>query len=100
VAKPPPRPPIYSVVSFDAFASPATTGQENVVLALNPDVEKEVLGLCAGQTESTKHWLKVINELKARATNDALTAIVEGPQGLCGSGRGVSADSCANLPIR
>jgi hypothetical protein len=38
-----------------------------VALALNPDGEKDVLGLWIEQTEGAKFWLKVVNELKARA---------------------------------
>jgi putative transposase len=37
-----------------------------VALALNPDGEKDVLGLWIEQSEGAKFWLKVINELKAR----------------------------------
>jgi hypothetical protein len=38
----------------------------DVALALNPEGEKEVLGLWIEQTEGAKFWLKVINDLKAR----------------------------------
>jgi putative transposase len=49
-----------------------------VALALNPDGEKDVLGLWIEQTEGTKFWLKVINELKARDVNDILIAVSTG----------------------
>jgi putative transposase len=41
-----------------------------VALAFNSDGEKEVLGLWIEQTEGTKFWLKVVNELKPRGVND------------------------------
>jgi hypothetical protein len=49
-----------------------------VALALNPDGEKDVLGLWIEQTEGAKFWLKVINELKGRGVNDILVAVVDG----------------------
>jgi putative transposase len=52
-----------------------------VALALNPDGEKEVLGLWIEQTEGAKFWLKVVNELKARGVNDILIAVVDGLKG-------------------
>jgi putative transposase len=52
-----------------------------VALALNPDGEKDVLGLWIEQTEGAKFWLKVINELKARGINDILIAVVDGLKG-------------------
>jgi putative transposase len=52
-----------------------------VALALNPDGEKEVLGLWIEQTEGAKFWLKVINELKTRGLNDILIAVVDGLKG-------------------
>ena len=52
-----------------------------VALALNPDGEKEVLGLWIEQTEGAKFWLKVITELKTRGVNDILIAVVDGLKG-------------------
>jgi putative transposase len=52
-----------------------------VALALNPDGEKDVLGLWIEQSEGAKFWLKVINELKARGVNDILIAVVDGLKG-------------------
>lgn len=46
------------------------------MLALNPDGEKDVLGLWIEQTEGAKFWLKMINELKMRGVNDELWAKV------------------------
>jgi transposase-like protein len=52
-----------------------------VALALNPDGEKDVLGLWIKQTEGAKFWLKVFNDLKARGVNDILIAVVDGLKG-------------------
>jgi hypothetical protein len=52
-----------------------------VALELNPDGEKEVLGLWIEQTEGAKFWLKVVNELKARGVNDIVIAVVDGLKG-------------------
>jgi transposase-like protein len=50
-------------------------------LALNPDGEKDVLGLWIEHTEGAKFWLKVINELRGRGVNDILIAVVDGLKG-------------------
>jgi len=52
-----------------------------VALAINPNGEKEVLGLWIEQSEGAKFWLKVVNELKARGVNDILIAVVDGLKG-------------------
>ena len=52
-----------------------------MALALNPDGEKDVLGLWIEQTEGAKFWLKVLNELKTRGVNDILIAVVDGLKG-------------------
>ena len=43
--------------------------------------DKEILGLWIEQTEGAKFWLKVMNELKARGTEDLLIAVVDGLKG-------------------
>ena len=43
--------------------------------------DKEVLGLWIEQTEGAKFWLRVMNELKARGTQDLLIAVVDGLKG-------------------
>jgi putative transposase len=52
-----------------------------VALALNPDGDKDVLGLWIEQSEGAKFWLKVMNELKTRGLNDILIAVVDGLKG-------------------
>ena len=40
-----------------------------------------MLGLWIEQTEGAKFWLRVMNELKARGTQDLLIAVVDGLKG-------------------
>lgn len=78
---------VYPVVFFDALRVKirdeglVKNKAVYVALALNPDGEKEVLGLWIEQTEGAKFWLKVVNDLKARGVNDILVAVVDGLKG-------------------
>ena len=78
---------VYPVVFFDALRVKirdeglVKNKAVYVALALNPDGEKDVLGLWIEQSEGAKFWLKVINELKARGVNDILIAVVDGLKG-------------------
>ena len=82
-----PLDPIYPVVFFDALRVKirdeglVKNKAVYVALALNPDGEKDVLGLWIEQSEGAKFWLKVVNELKARGVNDILIAVVDGLKG-------------------
>jgi transposase-like protein len=75
----PPLDPVYPVVFFDALRvkirdeGMVRNKAVYVALALNPDGEKEVLGLWIEQTEDAKFWLKVINDLKTRGVNSCAT---------------------------
>src|ERR1700759_483978 len=82
-----PLDPVYPVVFFDALRVKSRdeglvkNNAVYVALALNPDGEKDVLGIWIEQTEGAKFWLKVVNELKARGVNDVLIAVVDGLKG-------------------
>jgi len=82
-----PLDPVYPVVFFDALRvkirdeGMVKNKAVYVALALNPDGEKEVLGLWIEQTEGAKFWLKVVNDLKTRGLNDILIAVVDGLKG-------------------
>src|SRR5246127_4203150 len=82
-----PLDPVYPVVFFDALRVKirdeglVKNKAVYVALALNPDGEKDVLGLWIEQTEGAKFWLKVVNELKARGVNDILIAVIDGLKG-------------------
>jgi len=52
-----------------------------VVLAINLEGEKELLGLWVGEAEGAKFWLSVLPELKNRGVQDILIAAVDGLKG-------------------
>lgn len=52
-----------------------------VVLAVNMQGHKEVLGLWVAQNEGAKFWLSVMNELRHRGVEDILIASVDGLKG-------------------
>src|ERR1700741_4886130 len=52
-----------------------------VVLGVNLEGQKEVLGLWVAQTEGAKFWLQVLTELQNRGVKDILIACVDGLRG-------------------
>lgn len=52
-----------------------------VVLGVNMDGEKDVLGIWIGANESSKFWLSVLNDLKNRGVKDVLIFCVDGLNG-------------------
>jgi transposase-like protein len=53
-----------------------------VVLGINIDGYKEVLGLYVGASESSKYWLGILNELKNRGVKDILVICADGLSGI------------------
>ena len=53
-----------------------------VVLGINRDGLKEVLGIYIGENESSKYWLGVLNELKNRGVKDILILCADGLIGI------------------
>ena len=49
-----------------------------VVLGINLDGQKDILGIWIGENESSKFWLNVLNELKARGIKDVFLFCVDG----------------------
>lgn len=82
-----PLEPTYAIVFFDALRvnirDAGVVRNKAVYRAIGrrPSGHKEVLGLWVEQTEGAKFWLRVMNELKARGTNDILIAVVDGLKG-------------------
>jgi putative transposase len=82
-----PLEPTYAIVFFDALRvkirDEGLVRNKAVYLAIGvrPSGMKEVLGLWIEQTEGAKFWLRVMNEIKARGTNDILIAVVDGLKG-------------------
>jgi transposase-like protein len=52
-----------------------------VVLGVNMDGEKEVLGIWIGASESSKFWLSVLNDLRNRGLQNVLVFCVDGLTG-------------------
>jgi putative transposase len=48
---------------------------------MRPSGQKQVLGMWIEQSEGAKFWLRVMNELKGRGTQDILIAVVDGLKG-------------------
>lgn len=49
-----------------------------VVLGINLDGQKDILGIWIGENESSKFWLNVLNELKTRGIKDVFLFCVDG----------------------
>ena len=83
-----PLEPMYPVVFFDALRvkirDEGVVRNKAVYLALGvlPDGRRDVLGIWIEQSEGSKFWLKVFNELRSRGVNDILIAVVDGLKGL------------------
>ena len=54
----------------------------NVVIGINKDGYKEILGFWVSETESASFWLKVLNDLKSRGVEDVLIFSVDGLAGI------------------
>lgn len=82
-----PLEPTYAIVFFDALRVKirdeglVRNKAVSLAIGMRPSGHKAVLGLWVEQTEGAKFWLRVMNELKARGTNDILIAVVDGLKG-------------------
>jgi putative transposase len=82
-----PLEPVYAIVYFDALRvkirDEGLVRNKAVYLAIGITCagDKEILGLWIEQTEGAKFWLRVMNELKARGSEDLLIAVVDGLKG-------------------
>ena len=54
----------------------------NVVIGINKDGYKELLGFWLSETESASYWVKVLNDLKSRGVEDVLIFSVDGLAGI------------------
>lgn len=82
-----PLDPVYPIVYLDALYVKIRDGGHiqnraiYVVIGVNLEGNKEVLGLWAGQAEGAKFWLQVLTELKNRGVRDMFIACVDGLKG-------------------
>jgi putative transposase len=78
-----PLEPVYPLVFFDALRVKirdeglVRNKAIHIALGVRADGTKEVLGLWIEQNEGAKFWLRVMNELKNRGTEDILLAVVD-----------------------
>ena len=82
-----PLSPLYPVVYLDGLRvhvkvnGRVETRVIYLVIGVNMDGLKEVLGFWAESSEGAKFWLSVVNDLKARGVRDILIACVDGLKG-------------------
>ncbi len=82
-----PLDPVYPIVYLDCIhVKVRDTGAVRVkavylVIGINMNGEKEVLGLWIAQTEGAKFWLQVVTDLKNRGAQDIFIACVDGLKG-------------------
>lgn len=79
-----PLEPVYAVVFFDALRvkirDEGSVKNKSVYLAIGIRCsgDKEVLGIWIEQTEGAKFWLRVMNDIRNRGTEDILIAVIDG----------------------
>lgn len=78
---------VYAVVFLDAIHYKVKQDGQVVnkaaymVVGIDLDGKKDVLGIWIGENESAKFWLSVLNELKARGVEDILITCVDNLKG-------------------
>lgn len=79
---------MYPVVFFDALRvkirDEAMVRSKAIYLALavQPDGNRDILGLWIEQTEGAKFWMKVFSDLKTRGCQNILIAVTDGLKGM------------------
>lgn len=79
---------VYPVVFVDAtyfyVKDEGSVGKKAVyiILGINSQGYKDVLGFYVGESESAKYWLNILNELKSRGLKDILILCADGLKGL------------------
>ena len=79
---------VYPILYFDALfvksrqEGPVRNKAVYLALGINLSGEKELLGLWIAETEGSKFWFSVFNELKNRGVQDCFIACVDGLKGL------------------
>jgi putative transposase len=82
-----PLEPVYAVVFLDALRvkirDEGAVKNKSVYLAIGIQCsgQKEVLGIWIEQTEGAKFWLRVMNDIRNRGTEDILIAVIDGLKG-------------------
>ena len=79
---------VYPVVFVDAtyfyVRDEGVVGKKAVyvILGINSEGYKDILGFYIGESESAKYWLNILNELKSRGLKDILILCADGLKGL------------------
>jgi transposase-like protein len=79
---------VYPILYFDALfvksrqEGPVKNKAVYLALGINLEGEKELLGLWIAETEGSKFWLSIFNEIKNRGVQDCFIACVDGLKGL------------------
>jgi transposase-like protein len=79
---------VYPILYFDALFvksrqdGPVQTKAVYLALGVNLDGEKELLGMWMSESEGSKFWLSVFNDLRNRGVQDCFVACVDGLKGL------------------
>lgn len=79
---------VYPVVFVDAtyfyVKDEGSVGKKAVyvILGINSEGYKDILGFYVGEAESAKYWLNIFNELKSRGLKDILILCADGLKGL------------------
>ena len=79
---------VYPILYFDALfvksrqEGPVKNKAVYLALSINLEGEKELLGLWIAETEGSKFWLSVFNDIKNRGVQDCFIACVDGLKGL------------------
>lgn len=82
-----PLEPVYAVVFLDAIHYKVKQDGQVVskaaymVVGIDLEGRKDVLGIWVGENESAKFWLTVLNELKSRGVEDILITCVDNLKG-------------------
>jgi putative transposase len=83
-----PLEPLYPIIYLDAIMVKIRDGAHilkkaiYLVIGVNLEGIKEVLGMWVAQTEGAKFWLGVVTELRNRGVEDIFIACVDGLKGL------------------
>jgi putative transposase len=83
-----PLDPVYPIVYIDALVVKVRDGAHvvnkaaHLVVGVDTDGIKHVLGIWVQTTEGAKHWLGVLTELANRGVKDVLIACCDGLEGL------------------
>lgn len=96
---------IYPIVFMDGIVVKVRDGQRivnksiHIVLGINLQGKKELLGLWLTENEGAKFWLGILTELKNRGLRDILIACVDGLKGFPEAIEAVSPQTAVQLCI-